>query len=118
MSTNCQNEVFGLVQKGENKMMNMRNILVPIDFSANSNQVFELGHCMAQHTHARLHLIHIIDPVYYEKQQNETTNLTFIHKIRLENAKEELRKFKVELPYSDVDIIEVLLEGIPHKEII
>ncbi len=99
-------------------MLQIKNILVPIDFSTNSSQVFELGHDMAQYTHARLHLIHIIDPVYYEKQQSGTTDLTFIHKTRLENAKEELAKFKFELPFSDVDIVEVLVEGIPHKEIL
>lgn len=99
-------------------MLQVKNILVPIDFSTNSGGIFELGHCMAQHTHARLHLIHIIDPIYYEKQQSEVTDLDFIHKMRLENAKEELKKFKIELPFSDIDIIEVLLEGIPHKEIL
>ena len=38
--------------------------------------------------------------------------------MRLENANEELRKYKFELPHSQVNIVEVLLEGIPHKEIL
>jgi len=99
-------------------MLQVKKILVPIDFSNNSNQVFEFGHSLAQYTHAQLHLIHIIDPIYYEKQQTETTDLSFIHKTRLENAKEELRKFKFEMPYSVVDITEVLVEGVPHIEIL
>jgi nucleotide-binding universal stress UspA family protein len=99
-------------------MIQIKNILTPIDFSSNSNQVFELGYSIAQQNHARLHLIHIIDPNYYEKQQNENANIDFIRRIRLENAKEELEKFKFELPYSDVDIVEVLIEGTPHKTII
>lgn len=99
-------------------MIQIKNILVPIDFSTSSYQVFELGHCLAKHNSARLHLIHVIDPVYYKDQQQNKSDLEFIHKIRFENAKEELRKFKFELPHSEVEIIEVLIEGIPHKEIL
>ncbi len=100
-------------------MVHIKNILIPIDFSASSNQVFEVGHCLAKQNSATLHLLHVIDPVYYKKEQTKNSDLAFIKKIRCENAKEELRKFKFELPYSsDVEIIEVLLEGTPHKEIL
>ena len=99
-------------------MVQAKNILVPIDFSTSSNQVFELGHCLARHNGAHLHLIHVIDPVYYKEQQQKKSDFEFIRKIRFENAKEELRKFKFELPYSEVEISEVLVEGIPHKEIL
>jgi len=99
-------------------MMQIKNILVPIDFSTSSYQVFELGHCLAKHNGANLHLIHVIDPVYCEEQQPRISDIEFIHKIRFENAKEELRKFKFEVPHSEVEITEVLIEGIPHKEIL
>ncbi len=62
--------------------------------------------------------MHVIDPVYYNEQQPRISDLEFIHKIRFENAKEELRKFKFEVPHSEVEIVEVLIEGIPHKEIL
>ena len=99
-------------------MMQIKNILVPIDYSTSSYNVFELGHCLAKHNSANLHLIHVIDSVYYNAQQSTISNIEFIHKIRFENAKEELQKFKFEVPHSDVDITEVLVEGIPHKEIL
>lgn len=98
-------------------MLQVKNILVPIDFSTSSYQVFELGHCLAQKNGAQLHVIHVIDPVYYHEQP-KTSDREFIRKIRIENAQEELRKFKFELPYSDVNITEVLVEGVPHKEIL
>lgn len=98
-------------------MVQIRNILVPIDFSTSSYQVFELGHCLAKHNGAHLHLIHVIDPVYYTEQP-KISDLEFIHKIRFENAQEELRKFKFEVPHSEVEITEVLIEGIPYKEIL
>jgi nucleotide-binding universal stress UspA family protein len=50
-------------------MIQVKNILVPIDFSTSSYQVFELGHCLAKHNGANLHLVHVIDPVYYEEQK-------------------------------------------------
>jgi nucleotide-binding universal stress UspA family protein len=99
-------------------MAQVNNVLVPIDFSISSNHVFELGHCLAKQNGAVLHLLHVIDPVYYESQQSRKTDIDFIHNIRLENAKEELRKFKFEVPHSEVEIIEVLVEGMPHKEIL
>lgn len=99
-------------------MAQVKNILVPIDFSTSSYQVFELGHCLARQNGANLHLIHVIDPIYYQEQQQRKSDLEFIHKIRFENAKEELRKFKFEVPHSEVEITEVLIEGIPHKEIL
>lgn len=98
-------------------MIQVKNILVPIDFSTSSYQVFELGHCLAQHNDAILHLIHVIDPVYY-KEQPKSSDISFIRKIRYENAREELRKFKFEVVRSEVEIIEVLVEGIPYKEIL
>ena len=99
-------------------MIQVKNILVPIDFSTSSYQVFELGHCLAKHHGANLHLIHVIDPVYYYEQKPRINDLEFIQKIRFDNAREELRKFKFEVPHSEVEIIEALLEGIPHKEIL
>jgi len=99
-------------------MIQIKNILVPIDFSTSSYQVFDLGHCLARENDAQLHLVHVIDPVYYKEEQPRIADVEFIHKIRFENAKEELRKFKFEVPHSEVDITEVLIEGIPHKEII
>lgn len=99
-------------------MAQIKNILIPIDFSTSSYQVFELGHCLAKQNGAQLHLLHVIDPVYYKEQQSRVSDIEFIHKIRYENAKEELRKFKFEVPHSEVEIIEVLTEGIPHKEIL
>ena len=92
-------------------MTQVKNILVPIDFSTSSYQVFELGHCLAKHNGANLHLIHVIDPVYYEEQKPRISDTEFIHKIRFENAKEELRKFKFEVPHSEVEIIEGLIEN-------
>ena len=99
-------------------MAQIKNILVPIDFSTSSYQVFEIGHCMAKHNCANLHLVHVIDPVYYSEQEPEIGDREFIQKIRFENAKEELRKFKFEVPHSEVEITDVLIEGIPHKEIL
>jgi len=99
-------------------MAQIKNILVPIDFSTSSYQVFEIGHCMAKHNGANLHLVHVIDSVYYSEQKPEIRDSEFIQKIRFENAKEELRKFKFEVPHSEVEITDVLIEGIPHKEIL
>ena len=98
--------------------MQIKNILVPIDYSTSSYDVFELGYCLAKLKVAHLHLLHVIDSDYYNQKQHEIFDDKFIHKTRIENAKEELQKFKLEVSRSDVKIIEVLIEGDPQKDIL
>jgi len=99
-------------------MIKLRNILVPIDFSTCSNQSFEIGHCLAKHNGAKLHLIHVIDSDYYNNQRSHASKRESVQQSRLGNAKEELDKFKFEIPHSDVEITEAIIEGVPHKEIL
>jgi nucleotide-binding universal stress UspA family protein len=98
-------------------MKKIKNILVTIDFSNSSYEVFMYGYILAKHSGAHLHLIHVIDPIYYTEQP-KISDSEFIRKIKFENAQDELRKFKFEVPHSEVEITEVLSEGIPHKEIL
>jgi universal stress protein A len=42
----------------------LRDILAPTDFSAHSRQAFETARALAQHFHARLHVLHAMRDVY------------------------------------------------------
>lgn len=99
-------------------MTNIKNILLPIDYSPISYKIFELGHRLAKLNNALLHLIHVIDTVYYKNIKPQLSDLNFLRLLRFRNAKEELQKFSFEVPHSSVKISEVLTEGIPHKEIL
>lgn len=98
--------------------MDIKNILVPIDFSSSSHRIFELGHCLAEHVGATIHLIHVMESSFSNDSKSPVSEAKFIHKLRIKNAKEELIKFKFEVPHSDIDIIVHLAEGSVHKEIL
>lgn len=98
--------------------MDIKNILVPIDFSSSSHRIFELGHCLAEHVSASIHLLHVIESCCSNEPKSLISDAKFIHKLRIKNAKEELIKFKFEVPHSDIEIIVHLAEGTAHKEIL
>ena len=99
-------------------MLQPRSILVPIDFSTSSYNLFELAHRLAKINNATLHVIHVIDSLRHDRNHPKISDVNFIHMLRKKNAKEELKKFKFEVPHSEIEITEVLLEGEPHKEIL
>jgi nucleotide-binding universal stress UspA family protein len=99
-------------------MLQLKSILVPIDFSTSSYNLFELAYRLAKLHGANLHIIHVIDSLLYDENHPKISDIKFIYKLRKKNAEEELKKFKFEVPHSDIEITEALIEGVPHKEIL
>ena len=46
------------------KSLQIRNVLVPVDFSSRSIEALEFTHPLARHFRANLHLIHVFEPDY------------------------------------------------------
>jgi nucleotide-binding universal stress UspA family protein len=99
-------------------MLALKNILVPIDFSVNSIQAFEFGLILAKPNNSFLHLMHVIDSFFYSENKYDDLRKESLREIRYRNAEEELKKFIYEVPRNDVKVIEVLVEGVPHSEIL
>ena len=96
-------------------MLNLKNILVPIDLSENSVHSFQLGCRLANQSGGQLHLMHVIKPHYTSGTLIDEEHL---HKIKLHNVQEELYKFMHELPHPEADITEVIKFGDPLREIL
>jgi len=98
--------------------MNYRNILVPVDFSANSVQAFDFAQQLALRNNSILHIIHVIDPFIDIGCSSNSAYRENIISMRVRNANEELRKFIDEIPHPGINIIEVLKSGEPYEEIL
>jgi len=96
-------------------MLNLRNILVPIDLSENSIHSFHLGCNLANQSGGLLHLMHVIKPHYSTGVLIDEEHL---HKIKLNNVQEEMYKFMHEVPHPEANIMEVIKFGDPLREII
>jgi nucleotide-binding universal stress UspA family protein len=96
--------------------MSKKNILTPVDFSVNSIQAFDFAVQYSRQNNAILHLLHVIDPSFNEK--NHSQNDDFIMLERLRNANEELKKFVNEIPHPGVEIIENLRVGKPSQQVL
>jgi len=98
-------------------MIDLRNILLPTDFSEPSLQATKYAVAMAQHFKSTLHLLHVIeDPVVYlpifesyplpSTQQFETY------------AQDRLENWLVEGEHGDLDVEYHWVHGKPFSEII
>jgi nucleotide-binding universal stress UspA family protein len=97
--------------------MSNKNILTPVDFSANSVQAFDFALQYAKEHKIILHLLHVINPFFSESKSDFFDEL-FIMKERIRNANEELKKFVNEIPHPGVEIVESLRIGKPHEQIL
>ncbi len=99
-------------------MLDIKNILVPTDFSDNSVQAFDFGISLATQYSATLHLLHVVvTDVNDSFKQNLETSDDILHS-KIMEAEEELRRFIANIPPCDVQIIETLRVGDPVEQII
>lgn len=96
-------------------MLSFKNILVPIDLSENSIYSFTLGCCLSNHSGGLLHLMHVIKPHY---SSGSLVDEDHLHKIKINNVREELYKFIHEIPHPETGIIEIIKFGDPLREIL
>jgi nucleotide-binding universal stress UspA family protein len=96
--------------------MSNKNILTPVDFSANCIQAFDFAVQYSRQHKTTLHLLHVIDPSFNEEISRPDNELIMIERLR--NANEELKKFVNEIPHPGVEVIENLRVGKPHQQIL
>jgi nucleotide-binding universal stress UspA family protein len=86
--------LFKLFSTEHNPSDRIQNILIPIDFSANSENAYQYGHCLAAHFQANIELLHVLpinnisEMPYYSldeasRVQSEQSLKQFIKKIAL-----------------------------------
>jgi nucleotide-binding universal stress UspA family protein len=98
--------------------MQFTNILIPTDFSQNSANAYELALIFAKKKSARLHLLHVIEPVIYYTDNPLYPDKINHDKERYFCAEEELERFINKYSNSDADINRVVMTGKPYEEIL
>jgi nucleotide-binding universal stress UspA family protein len=98
--------------------MLFKNILMPTDFSHNSVQAYEIALDFAKKYSAKLHLLHVIEPLIYNQENSEYLNKINFDRDRLFNAEEDLERFINNYSNSDVNIYRIVLAGKPYEEIL
>ena len=97
--------------------MSNKNILTPVDFSANSAQAFDFALQYVRERNATLHLLHVINFSFKVSKQSVFSS-AFIMKEKMRNANDELKKFINGISHPDVKIIDSIKPGIPHEQIL
>lgn len=97
--------------------MNMKNILVPVDFSKNAFKAVEYGYYLAEQNKSDLHLLHIINSLKLEIGIPPEDRPVF-EGIFFNSANEEMNSLVDKFPQSKIKIKKNILKGIPTVEIL
>ena len=94
------------------------NILIPTDFSLNSEQAYEFALNFAKKSSARLHLLHVIEPIKSGLQITIYPDKLNFERDRFFCAEEELERFINKYSNSEVNICRAVSAGKPYEEIL
>ncbi|HVO74213.1 MAG TPA: universal stress protein [Ignavibacteriaceae bacterium] len=98
--------------------MNFKNILVPTDFSDNSVKAYEFSLSLARINSSRLHILHIVEPLYYNQEFSSYTDKNSFDRDRTFEAEEELERFINKYSNAEIEIERAIRSGKAHEEII
>ncbi|MGE5846197.1 MAG: universal stress protein [Ignavibacteria bacterium] len=98
--------------------MHFKNILVPTDFSDNSAKAYEFSLSLAKANAAKLHLLHIVEPLYYNKEFSSYIDEFSFDRDRTFEAEEELERFINKYSNAGIEIERAIKAGKAHEEII
>lgn len=91
-------------------------LLVPLDFSGQSRQALRYAVPIAQKFHARIVLVHVIQPDY--RNAPETTLLTLNFAKKKQQAERRLDDMAARLLSKDLHEQNIVCIGTPHAEIL
>jgi nucleotide-binding universal stress UspA family protein len=100
-------------------MLNIKNIVVPTDFSELSLSAYNYAKDLAETMDAKIHLITVIDnhPPMLSKR-----NKTFSENARLDlietETKKQMTEIAEEINDSEIDVVQVIRNGIDYEEIV
>ncbi|MDH7605617.1 MAG: universal stress protein [Melioribacter sp.] len=101
-------------------MFNIKNIIVPTDFSNLSYSAFDYARDLAEQINAKIHLIYVLEktPPFLALRSVDVSEEEIMKDME-EEAKKQLSEAAKKLRYdSNVEIIEVCRKGIDYEEIV
>ena len=97
-------------------MINIKNILVPIDFSENSYQALDFGFLLASQNESVIHILHTIENVASLRKYSLTEERADCE--TEECVREEFKRFIEKFPKDEVKIVEAVTMGKAHEQIL
>ncbi|HCN04916.1 MAG TPA: universal stress protein [Bacteroidetes bacterium] len=102
-----------------NAMLSIQAILVPTDFSENASKALSYAKELAKGTKAKLHVVHIVEPVIYPADWSYAqVGFADIEQELQKNAETELEKLRGELSSEGFDVDTKVLRGRASDEIV
>lgn len=101
-------------------MFNLKNIIVPTDFSKLSYSAFEYARDLAEMMGATIHLIHVLEknPPFVSKRDTDISEEELMKSIK-EKTQRQLNEIADEIKEeSPIKIVEILRQGVDYEEII
>jgi len=101
-------------------MLNIKNIVVPTDFSELSLSAFKYAKDLAETMDSKIHLITVIDntpPMLSKREKNVAEN------VRMDSVETKTKRQMTEIAeemddYSEIDVVQVIRNGIDYEEIV
>lgn len=99
-------------------MINIKNILCPIDYSVYSEMALKYAIEFAEKYLAKLYLIHVLDIRIYDINDPDIYNVTIVDAEMINKLRERLLKCVNEDTKGRISVEAVIIQGIPFAEII
>jgi len=99
-------------------MINIKNILCPIDYSIYSEKALNYAIEFAGKYGAKLFLIHVLDIRFYDINDPDLYNVNIVDKETINKLKERLLKCVNEDTKGRISVDAIVLQGVPFTEII
>ncbi len=104
--------------KGGTTMINIKNILCPVDYSVYSEKALQYAIEFAGKYGAKLFLIHVLDIRVYDINDPDLYNVNIVDAETISKLKERLLKCVTEDTKGRVSVEAIVLQGVPFAEII
>ena len=104
--------------KGENSVINIKNILCPVDYSIYSEKALSYAIEFAEKYGAKLFLMHVLDIRVYDINDPDLYNVNVVDKETINKLRERLLKCVNEDTKGRISVEAIVLQGVPFAEII
>ncbi|MDQ1274342.1 MAG: hypothetical protein QG591_2972 [Planctomycetota bacterium] len=99
-------------------MVNIKNILCPIDYSVYSEMALKYAIEFAEKYQAKLYLVHVLDIRVYDINDPDLYNVNIVDEETINKLRERLLKCVNEDTKSKISVEAIIIQGVPFAEII
>lgn len=99
-------------------MINIKNILCPVDYSVYSEKALMYAIEFAEKYMAKLYLIHVLDIRIYDINEPDLYNVNVVDEETLNKLKERLSRCVSEETKGKIPVETIVVQGVPFAEII